>query len=339
MKILMTCDPEIPVPPGKYGGVERLVSGLCQEYQALGHEVCLIANDASTEPVAKRFGWKVSHSRGLNSIMENGFQLRKVVRAIKPDVIHSFSRLMYLYPMFLTGVKVPVLQTYGRAISQKSTDLARKICGKYLHFACCGAHMLKNIKGREDWNVIYNFTDTDYFNAPDTERKYLAFLGRIEDIKGTYEAIQVSIKSNTPLVIAGNIEPDHQEYFEKKVKPYIDGSSIRYIGPVNDNQKQKLLEGAKAFLMPIKWEEPFGIVMVEAMACGAPVLAFRRGSVPEIVTNGTGMISDCVDEMAEQVSQLNCLNPKGLNQYVKDHFSRQVIASQYISLFKQWVQR
>lgn len=334
----MTCDPEIPVPPGKYGGVERLVSGLCQEYQAMGHEVYLVANAASTEPVKGFFEWKSSHSRGIKNVMRNALQLRRIVKDIKPDVIHSFSRLLYLYPMFLSGIKVPVLQTYGRAISQKSTDLAIKICGKYIHFACCGAHMLNNIKRNGDWNVVYNFTDTDYFKAPDNERKYLAFLGRIENIKGTYEAIMVAKKSNTPLVIAGNIESEHNEYFETKVKPYIDDDFIKYIGPVNDEQKQSLLENAKAFLMPIKWEEPFGIVMVEAMACGAPVLAYRRGSVPEIVVEGTGLISNSIDEMVSHVSQIDSLlSPIQLSEYVKQRFSRQVIANQYISLFKKWI--
>ncbi|WP_276684418.1 glycosyltransferase [Duncaniella muris] len=339
MRILMTCDPEIPVPPGKYGGVERLVSGLCQEYQAMGHEVYLVANSESTEPVHKRFGWKSKKSRGLKNVLANAFKLREIVREIKPDVIHSFSRLLYLYPMFISGTKVHVLQTYGRAISQRSTDMARRICGKYIHFACCGAHMLKNIKGYEDWNVVYNFTDTDYFKAPDIERKYLVFLGRIEDIKGTHEAIMVAKKSNTPLIIAGNIEPEHQEYFDTKVKPYIDGEFIRYIGPVDDQQKQSLLEGAKAFLMPIKWEEPFGIVMVEAMACGAPVLAFRRGSVPEIVVDGTGMISDSIHEMAKHVGTMKCISPAALNRYVKNTFSREVIASHYINLFYQWLKQ
>ena len=96
MRILMTCDPEIPVPPGKYGGVERLVSGLCQEYQAMGHEVYLVANRRSTEPVKELFGWKSSHSRGIKNVLKNAFQLRQIVNKVNPDIIHSFSRLLYL---------------------------------------------------------------------------------------------------------------------------------------------------------------------------------------------------------------------------------------------------
>lgn len=113
-------------------------------------------------------------------------------------------------------------------------------------------------------------------------------------------------------------------------------ANVSYIGPVDDAKKQQLLGGAKAFLMPIKWEEPFGIVMIEAMACGAPVLAFRRGSVPEVVAKGVGNISSSVEEMASQVAALDCLPPKEINDFVRTNFSRQVIAAQYIDLFRQW---
>ena len=304
----------------------------------MGHEVDLVANPASTEPVKKFFGWKALQSRGSVNVLKNSLFLKNVVKEIRPDVIHSFSRLMYLYPLAATGIRIPVLQTYGRAISQKSTDLARKIYGKNLHFACCGGHMLNHIIDRGRWHVVYNFTDTDYFH-PDSasSRDYLAFLGRIEDIKGTREAIEVAKKSGTPLVIAGNVQPEHQKYFDEKVAPHVDGDFIKYIGPVDDPKKQELLSGAKAFLMPIKWEEPFGIVMIEAMACGCPVIAFRRGSVPEIVKPGTGFIVDNCDEMAAAVKMTDKLDPAEICKYASENFSRDVIATRYLSIFENMV--
>ena len=338
MRILVTCDPEIPVPPGQYGGVERLVSGLCCEYDKMGHEVFLVANKQSTEASVKKiFGWKVSHSRGIKNVIRNALQLNHIVRQVKPDVIHSFSRLLYVYPLFLSGYRVPVFQTYGRKISSKSTTLARWLCGKSINFCCCGAHMLNHLKNKSRWKVVYNFTDINLFSpeSSDNHREHLVFLGRIEDIKGTYEAIQVAKKANMPLVIAGNVEQEHQTYFNTKVKPFIDNVRVKYIGPVDDRQKRKLLTHAKAFLFPIKWEEPFGIVMVEAMACGAPVLAFRRGSVPEIVKDGTGFISSNIAEMAENCNCLSQINQHYLHDYVKRNFSREVIARQYIDLFKK----
>lgn len=337
MKILMTCDPEIPVPPLNYGGVERLVSGLCQAYSALGHEVYLLANPESKEASVKKiYKWKALHSRGIKNILPNAFLLRKVVREVKPDVIHSFSRLLYLYPMFLSGMRVPVFQTYGRALSERSTNMAKRVCGKSLNFCCCGGHMLKRITNHDRWNVVYNFTDVHLFSTKgDENRRYLAFLGRIEDIKGTYEAIQVAIRTNTPLVIAGNIEAEHQSYFDEKVKPYLENPLISYIGPVNDVQKQDLLLHAKALLFPIKWEEPFGIVMIESMACGAPVVAYRRGSVPEVVKEGVnGFIVSNIDSMCEAVNKLDTLDSEVIRKDVVDNYSREVIADRYIRLFE-----
>lgn len=331
----MTCDPELPVPPGQYGGVERLVSGLCKEYQRMGHEVYLVANAASTESVKKFFGWQSSSSRGWRNVLVNGTQLRRIVQEVKPDIIHSFSRLMYFYPMFLSGIKVPFLQTYGRAISRKSTNLAKRICGRYANFACCGAHMLQRLDNHQRWYVVPNFTDTDTLTPSTKEKEYLVFLGRIEDIKGTNEAIQVAKKSNLPLVIAGNIAPEHQHYFDEKVRPYIDGEKIKYVGPVDDIQKRQLFAGAKAFLMPIKWEEPFGIVMIEAMACGVPVLAFRRGAAPEIVTEGTGFISSGIEEMARDCQRLESIDRSDLRDYVEMKYSRSKVAEMYISLFNE----
>ena len=134
MKILLTCDPEIPVPPINYGGVERLVDGLVEEYTRLGHDVYLLANSQSTSSYAKQIiGWPSSKSRGAVNVMRNAFMLKKVCNKLKPDVVHSFSRLLFMYPMFLTS-KMPFLQTYGRFISTKSTFLASIIAGKKLHF-------------------------------------------------------------------------------------------------------------------------------------------------------------------------------------------------------------
>lgn len=338
MRILMTCDPEIPVPPGKYGGVERLVSGLCQEYQAMGHEVYLVANRRSTEPVKELFGWKSSHSRGIKNVLKNAFQLRQIVNKVNPDIIHSFSRLLYLYPMFLSGIKVPVLQTYGRAISQKSTDMAIKICGKYIHFACCGAHMLNNIKKNGDWNIVYNFVDTYFFHydVNVTKENYVVFLGRICHQKGTRQAIEAAIKANIKIKIAGLKE---SPYFEENVMPFLDNPNVEFIGLVDDNQKLPFLQKAMGLLFPINGPEAFGIVLAESFACGTPVIGFNRYSVPEIITPETGFITENVNEMADKISELTKLDPEKISEYAKNNFSRQVIASHYISLFNQWIKQ
>jgi glycosyltransferase involved in cell wall biosynthesis len=164
----------------------------------------------------------------------------------------------------------------------------------------------------------------------------LVFLGRIAPIKGTHHAIAVAEKSGRDLVIAGNVPDDPQEqvYFKKQIEPHIDGDQIQYVGPVDDEEKNKLLGQSAAFLMPIEWEEPFGIVMAEALACGTPVIGTRRGSVPEIVTDGeTGFICDSVGEMVRAVARIDTLNREACRQRCEAHFSAEAIVDGYEQLY------
>lgn len=336
MRILVTCDPEIPVPPIKYGGVERLVSGLCIEYSKMGHEVFLVANKQSTEPSAREiFGWNSSHSRGVKNILSNAMQLRKIVRSIKPDVIHSFSRLLYLYPLFLAGNKIPILQTYGRAISQKSTSLAKRLGGKYLHFACCGKHMIKNFKDISDWHIVYNFINTDFFTYNPSIKKedYLLFLGRICHQKGTRQAIEAALNANHDIIIAGLKE---SPYFEENIEPFLKNPHVKYIGLVDDKQKLPLLQKAKGLLFPINGPEAFGIVLAESFACGTPVIAFNKYSVPEIVKeNVNGYIVNDVSEMSNRIYDLSSLNPLVIENDAVENYSSKIIANNYLFIFNR----
>ncbi len=338
MKILITVDPEIPVPPIGYGGIERIVSSLSKKYSKYGHEVYLLANPNSTEDsVIEVFGWKGLKSRGKKNIILNAIQLYKIVKRIKPDVIHSFSRLLYLYPIFLF-TKIKVVQTYQRKISVKSTNAAIRLGGGKINFTSCSKYMHKGFDSIEKWNTVYNFTDTDYF-IPDNnvKKEYLMFLGRIEDIKGTKECIEVAFATNTKLIIAGNIQEGHDDYFNQYIKPHINNPLIEYVGVVNDEQKLYYLQRSKAFLFPIKWEEPFGIVMAEAMACGTPVVGFKRGSVPEVVKDReTGFVVNNINEMIKAVNQINNIDRKKVREDCIERFSLSIIANKYINLFNKY---
>ena len=253
MKILLPVDPEIPVPPLHYGGVERLVDGLITAYKQKGHEVYLLANPGSSAKDASAiYKWDALKIQGKpGNVWKNAWKLYSIARKVKPDVIHSFGRLLYLYPTLLTS-SIPVCMTYGRKISPYSTALASLIGGRKLHFTSAAGHMLNHLKlFRHKFTPVYNFTLTDYF-IPDNSlpKEHLMFLGRIEDIKGTHEAIMTAIAANQKLIIAGNIQPGHDEYFDVKVKPYLSNPLIKYVGPVNDEQKLYYLQRAKAFLFP-----------------------------------------------------------------------------------------
>ncbi len=338
MKILIPVDPEIPVPPILYGGVERLVDGLITAYSQKGHKVILLANKESTSIYAsKKYPWPAIHSRGFLNVIKNALTLFRVAHKEKPDIIHSFGRLMYLYPTMFT-TRIPFIMTYGRKISIKSTALASILGGNQILFTSCGAHMLNHLtRFKNKFRPIHNFTLVDYF-IPNygIKNEHLMFLGRIEDIKGTHEAIEVALATNQKLIIAGNIQPGHDEYFNTHVKPHLDNPLIEYVGPVNDEQKLYYLQRAKAFLFPIKWEEPFGIVMAEAMACGVPVIGFRRGSVPEVVKDGlSGFVVDNVEGMIEAVNKIDAIDRKVVRKDCEERFSLEVISQQYLKLFEK----
>jgi glycosyltransferase involved in cell wall biosynthesis len=337
MRIILTCDPEIPVPPVLYGGIERIVDGLARGYNELGHEVFLVAHSESTcQHVRKIYGWPARHSRGTINVLKNALFLNRLVRKIKPDIIHSFSRLMYLYPSFYLN-NIRFVQSYQREISSKSTRLASLIGGSKLCFTSCAAHMLKNLPNKNRFKPVFNFTDTDYYFFDKNQyREYLVFLGRIEDIKGTSEAIEAAISTNHKLIIAGNIQEGHEKYYQKEIAPKLSHQSIVYIGTVNDEQKRTLLQGAKALLFPIKWEEPFGIVMAEALSCGTPVIGFNRGSVPEVVVHGeNGFIVMDTSQMIKAISQVEGLNNKKIAEDAQVRFSIKQITNEYLNLLEE----
>jgi glycosyltransferase involved in cell wall biosynthesis len=162
------------------------------------------------------------------------------------------------------------------------------------------------------------------------------FLGRVEEIKGPHIAIEVAKRAGIPLVIAGNVPSEYQSWFDSNIGPHIDNRLIHYVGPVDDQQKNALLGSARAFLMPVLWEEPFGIVMAEAMACGTPVIGYRRGAVPEIVTHGeTGFVVDELDEMIDAVARVGVIDREAARQRAVDCFSDNRICDAYLAVYQR----
>ena len=158
---------------------------------------------------------------------------------------------------------------------------------------------------------------------------YLLWIGRFDDYKGAHRAIAVARDADVPLVLAGPVQPGQQEFFEREVQPHIDGDGVRYIGEVGE-EKRDLFAGARALLMPIRWPEPFGLVMTEAMACGTPVIAFPEGSAPELVIDGeTGFVVDDEDAMVEAVRRLDQIDPARCRSSAEERFDVAPVAAAY----------
>jgi glycosyltransferase involved in cell wall biosynthesis len=340
MRILFITDPGILVPPSGYGGIERIVGDLAVEYIKMGFTVDLLTTKGSN-----------IYGCSIHSIGNAGFPPTKFVmyasifkawffllrKNNQYDLIHNFGRLLYLFPVLKTNTRK--IQSYQREITSRNAETVLKFNPVNLAFTGCSVNLITRANPLGYWKGIHNcvvfnkFQLKDFvniFNAP------LVFLGRIERIKGCHTAIEVAKITGRKLMIAGNISklPEEIHYFENEIKPHIDGINIEFVGEVDDVQKNELLGMSAALLMPIEWNEPFGIVMIEAMACGTPVIAFPYGSVPEVVEEGiTGFVVRDSQEMIHAVSRINQIDRSLCRQTAERRFDVSVIAKEYLSLF------
>lgn len=337
MKILLTADPEIPVPPIHYGGIERIIDVLVQGYVSRGHDVTLLAHPHSNVPCGL-LPWTGLQSNGLKNTILNTAKLFSHALKERYHVIHSFSRLAYLTP--LLPLPVPKVMSYQREPTLSQIKKAKSLAKKgSLVFTGCSNYITNQIKPFAEASTVYNCVPIEryQFKAQIGEDAPLAFLGRIEPIKGTHLALEVAQRTNRRLLIAGNIPLEGARYFEEKIKPHLT-DRIQYIGPVNDEQKNQMLGQSAAFLMPIQWNEPFGIVMAEAMACGTPVLGFPLGSLTEVVQDGiSGFICENVAAMIEKVAMLSQIDRNKVRSEAERRFSDQTIVEEYLQLYKRCI--
>lgn len=332
MRILVTADPGVPVPPRFYGGIERVIHLLVQGLVARGHDVALVADGGSDVgcPLVP-----YPQATGARAHIANTWTLTQAARAHRPDVIHSFSRLAYLAPLAMhPAAKV---MSYQRPVTSRSIALGRRVFGRRIRFVACARHMVTSALAGEDWDVVYNAVPTDRFQfaasvGPDAP---LVFLGRVEAIKGPDLAIEIARRSGRRLVLAGNVPDEHRNFFDQRIAPHLDDRNVQYVGPVDDAQKAALLGGAAALLMPIRWAEPFGIVMAEALACGTPVLGLTAGSVPEVVRHGvTGFAEASVDGLVDAVAKVHTLARQECRRDAEERFSVDALVRGYEAVYR-----
>ena len=330
-------DPGISFPVNGYGGIERVIEALAKEYVLNGHEVHLLVTSGSA------ISGCIVHDFGKVGFPPKKWDARKAIilawrflwkNRNNFDLIHNFGRLIYLLPILNHQVKK--IMSYQREITTKNIQWFLKLPYRSMYFTGCSQNLINRAKVPGNWEAIYNTCDFNKYELQDhlPENAPLIFLGRLERVKGCHTAIQVAKATSHKLIIAGNIStlPEEKLYFDTEIAPYIDGKQIQYVGTLNDNQKNEWLGRSKAMLFPIEWNEPFGIVMIEAMACGTPIIAFNFGSVNEVIDQGqTGIKVNSQDEMIKAINEVKKISRTRCREIANQRFGITTIAQLYLN--------
>jgi glycosyltransferase involved in cell wall biosynthesis len=259
------------------------------------------------------------------------------VRSFQPELVHSFSRLLYLVPILRQSL--PKIMTYERKPTARTIRQAAGLSRGSLAFTGCSDSVCR--EGRQaggEWTTIHNAVDVSRYRfqpsvSPDAP---LVFLSRVERIKGAHAAIAMARRAGRPLIIAGNHGQEGEEkiYWENEILPHVGHDGVQYVGPVNDAQKSDLLGRAAAMLVPIEWEEPFGIVFAEALACGTPVISCPRGALPEIVRDGIeGFLVNSVEEGVSAIKRLDRIDRGACRRRAEESFSAEWMVDRYEALY------
>jgi glycosyltransferase involved in cell wall biosynthesis len=337
MKIAQVAPLMESVPPRLYGGTERVVSYLTDELVRLGHEVTLFAS-ADSITAAELVGCAAMALRLDRNVRDPipyyMLMLDRVRRLAEEfDILH-FHIDQFHFPLFRRMADRTVTTLHGR---QDVPDLKPL----YLGFSGMPLVSVSNDQRRPIANA--NFVATVHHGIPtdlhtpiyNPRGGYLAFLGRISPEKRPDRAIRIARTLGIPLKIAAKVDKVDEAYFREQIAPLLSDPGVEFIGEINERSKAEFLGEAQALLFPIDWPEPFGLVMIEAMACGTPVLAFRRGSVSEIIDQGvTGAVVDTMEEAARMLPQVLALDRHAVRRRFEQRFSSARMATDYVALYR-----
>jgi glycosyltransferase involved in cell wall biosynthesis len=342
VRIALIAPPFIPVPPMQYGGTELFISELALGLKERGIDVVLYTNGESTSPVELRWLYEKSDWPIRGEIFDNMKDSNHTSWAVDDamescDLIHVNNASGLTFSRF---TKLPFVYTVHHPAEHCLAEFYKYFPS--VNYVCISHHQSESLE-LSNARVIHHGVDFSQYKVRKKKQDYLSFIGRIAPVKGTHLAIEVAEKTGIPLKIAGQVQPSFKNYFDTQIKPKIDGKFIEFIGEADLAAKNELLGNSLAMLFPIQWDEPFGLVMVEAMACGTPVLSLPGGSVPEIVKDGvSGYVCKDVDEMASRALELRDDIPipaSAIREFVDQNFSVDVMVSAYIDLYNELLPR
>jgi len=346
----------LPIPPKKYGGTEQIIYFLCEELTKMGHEVFLFATGDSKVnchlfPIIKKSLWVTKPKENSPYYAYEMAYIGKMARKLKLDILHD-----HLGPWALTlnsQTKIPIIHTLHVPFKNKDRVWAyRKLNSKLVSISYAQRKPAPNLNYVAN---IYNGININEFPFNNNPENYYVWVGELSKRKGAYEAIKIAKMMNIRLILAGRIpsleQPGEQKedylFFEKYIKNELNNKNIKYVGELRKKELAKIYAGAIAFLFPLQWEEPFGLTIVEAMACGTPVIAFKRGSVPEVISKETGFVvspftkdkKTNYKDFIKAIKNINKISREKCRKRVEEKFTREKMVSGYERLYYKILNR
>lgn len=335
LRIAVVAPPWFELPPRAYGGIESVVADLVDQLTVLGHEVTLVGsgeNRTSAQRFVQVFGTPPTAALG-DPIPEviNAAATAEALADLDVDVVHDHT---IAGPLLARGRTAPTVVTAHGPVTGFHADYYRRL-GDTVDLVSISDAQRRSCAELNWLGTVHNAVDVSSFPFRADNDGYVLWLGRFSNEKGPQLAIDAARAAGSPIVLAGKLnEPDEREFFDREITPRL-WAGVEYVGEADARAKRELLAGARALVFPIQWEEPFGMVMVEAMACGTPVVAMRRGSVPEVVLDGvTGLVVDTYDELVDAIDAVSGIDPAACRSRAEEHFDLPVMARGYERMYR-----
>lgn len=340
LRIAMLAPPWISVPSPGYGGVESVVSTLTEALVRSGHDVTLFCAPGS---VSRANVVNILEKPHPDAIERSLFEVDHVAKAFDQidlagqlerfDVIHDHCGFTGL--AMANRIDTPLVHTLHGPFTADTAAFYAHHGHKGTLVGISHAQLASAPSQLEPLGPIPNPIDLSAWPTQARKGDYLLWIGRMSPEKGPHRAIAAARAVDVPLVLAGVIQPGRQAFFDKEIAPHIDGDRVRFIGEVGGAAKQSLFANARGLLMPIRWDEPFGMVIVEALACGTPVIAFAEGAMRELVVDGkTGFLVEDVRAMADAIGKLPRITARDCREWVSEHCDGDVVAAAYERIYR-----
>jgi glycosyltransferase involved in cell wall biosynthesis len=342
LRVAMLAPPWIRVPAPGYGGIEEVVRLLSEELVARGHRVTLFAPPGSDTPAELSPVLDREHPDSIQLAPVEADHVARVFAAVEADggfdVVHDHSGHVAL--SMADRLAVPLVHTVHGPFSGAG-DAFYAEHGRKATLVALSEHQARQAPpAAGEVRVVHNPLRVREWPFSADKDDFVLWLGRMSPDKGPHRAIRAARAAGVRLVLAGPVQPGQEEFYAQEVEPHLDGDRVRYVGEADSGRKRELYARARGFLMPIRWPEPFGLVMVEAMACGTPVIAFPEGAAAEVVVHGeNGLLVDDEDAMAAAIGRLGELDPHRCRELTEERFGVPAVVDAYEAVYRRAMAR